>query len=260
MKKSMLLAMVALAALAPSALAHKATPPPDHVYAGETDQGLPAYVKVLSHNRGVEIVAAYAAKCDSGEVAVLWGGATKLGNRKGRFHFSRAEDANGPQLTLNGRLGKKSVSGTWNASFTITDDAGNVTDRCDSGLVHWTLPKSQLGGQSSDGYPVFLAAGKGKVRSIQLVTAMKCQSGNTYFWMTPYDNFPVAPDGSFGDSFTDDGQPGDGMQSKLTIEIHGKLGKTGASGTWHISAVVSDASGNQVDTCDSGPLTWHVDQ
>jgi hypothetical protein len=48
------------------------------------------------------------------------------------------------------------------------------------------------------------------------------------------------------------------MQSKLTIELHGTVGKKKTKGTWHLTAVVTDASGNQVDSCDSGSLTWSV--
>src|SRR3954451_17323791 len=136
-----------LAVSDPAAFAHK-RPPPERVFAGTTDQGLPAYVKVLSHNRGVEAVVAYAAKCDSGAVTLLWGGATKLPMRKGRFSFVRADDDQGPQITLHGGIGKKSVSGSWNASFTLHDDSGAVTDHCDTGLVNWTLKKAPLGGQS----------------------------------------------------------------------------------------------------------------
>jgi hypothetical protein len=258
-KKYVVLAALVLAVPAPAALARRPAPP-ERVFAGTTDQGLPAYVKVLSHNRGVETVVAYAAKCDSGGVAILWGGATKLSVRKGRFSFARSEDDRGPQITLHGRIGKKSVSGSWNASFTIRDDSGAVTDHCDTGLVNWTLKKPPFGGQSSDGYPIVMSVAKGKVRSIQLVTDMKCQSGSDYFMATPYADFAVARDGSFGDSFTDTGHPGPGMQSKITIDISGKVGRKGASGTWHMSAVISDASGNQVDSCDSGSLTWHAER
>jgi hypothetical protein len=258
-RKMVCLAFVGVLAVAPAAEARKPKPKPiNNVFAGRTDQGVPAYVKVLPHKQGIEAVFAYSADCSDGQSAVLWSGARKLAAKKGRFGFKRTEDATGPEITLDGRLGKKSASGTWHVSFTIRDDGGAVTATCDSGLVNWTLPKSTLGGQTSAGYPIILDMTKKKVRTIQLVTEMKCQSGASYFAFTPYQDFDIARDGSFGDSFTDTGQPAPNMNSNLTIEVHGKIGKTKTKGTWQLKAVVNDSSGNQVDTCDSGPLTWSV--
>jgi len=258
-RKTVCLAFVAVLAVAPAAEARKARPRPvENVAAGRTDQGLPAYVKVLPHNQGLEAVFSYSVSCSDGDSALLWGGATKLKVSKGRFGFKRDEDTSGPQITLDAKVGKRSVTGTWQASFSVRDDAGAVTATCDSGLVNWSLPKSLLGGQTSAGYPMILDLTKAKVRVIQIVTEMKCQSGASYFAATPYDNFAISRTGTFGDSFTDTGQPAPGMGAKLTIAVHGKVGKTKTKGTWRLTAVVTDSSGNQVDSCDSGPMTWSV--
>src|SRR4051812_15671906 len=97
-RKTICLAFVAVLAPAPVAEARKPRPKPvENVAAGRTDQGLPAYVKVLPHNQGMEAVFSYSAECSDGDSPLLWGGATKLKVKNGRFAFKRTEDADGPQ-------------------------------------------------------------------------------------------------------------------------------------------------------------------
>ena len=253
------LVMTGVLLLVPAAEAKKPKPPPDNVFAGATAQGVPGYVKVLSHGRGLEVIFSYAATCSDGEVALLWRGVTGLPVRKGRFHYSRPEDNAGPEVTLDGRMGKRSVSGTWHAAFSFPDPSGNgATINCDSGLVTWTLQKSLHGGRTSEGYPAVAEIKKTKVRAILISAELKCQSGGFRAFAVPYTDFPIAANGSFGDTFDDSTAGANGEQVKVHIELAGKAGKTKVTGKLHVVATVLDAAGTQTDSCDSGALTWSM--
>jgi hypothetical protein len=244
-----------IAVPATEAKKHRPKPVADNVFAGSTAQGLPGYVKVLSHRRGLEVVFTFGTECTDGQTGVLWRGVTGVQVRKGRFHYSHAQAGNDPEVTLDGQLGKKTASGTWHMSFTFPNDTGGMTT-CDSGLVSWSFPKSLMGGRTSDGYPLAVDVFKGKVRGIQIAAELKCQSGGVYFWGQPYMDFPIDSGGRFGDSFDDSGPAPENQQGKLRIEVRGRVGKSAIKGTYRVTVAILDAAGAQVDTCDSGLLTW----
>ena len=68
----------------------------------------------------------------------------------------------------------------------------------------------------------------------------------------------VRADGSFGEIRRGSATTEAGQKLDLAIEINGKAGRTGAAGTIRISGPVSDADGNVVDNCDSGPVRWKL--
>jgi hypothetical protein len=252
-----LVALGVLLATPAAADARRARPVADSVFAGTTTQGVPGYVKVLPHGRGLEIVFSYFAECSDGEAGLFWRGVSGVPLRRGHFRYSQRQSADSPDITIDGRFGKKSVSGTWHVSFSVPDDAGG-TVTCDSGLVPWTVQKAAHGGRSSDGYPIIASLDKDRVRMIQLAAGLKCQSGVTRFWASPYSDFPISASGAFGDAF-DDAIPGpDNGQVKVRVEIRGHVGRIKVKGTARITGVVLDSAGNQVDSCDSGPLTWSL--
>jgi hypothetical protein len=259
MRRGFCLVLVAVIAAVPAAQARRlrAKPVPDVSYAGQTEQGVGAYVRLLPHHLGVSAAFTYTTSCTAGDGSIIWTGVAKAALKGGHFHYARKEDANGPQITLDGKVSPAFVTGTWHVHFSTRDQLGTVRDTCDSGVVHWTLPRDGAGGQVAKGYPIVLRLATTKVESLELVTQVRCKSGNTYVIPSFYDNFPIAKDGTFGQKFTDSGVPAKGQKSALTIEVHGTVKGGKAKGTWHLAAVFSDAdSGKQVDTCDSGPLTW----
>jgi len=234
---------------------------PDRVYAGETSQAEPAFVQIGgTGTRTATVVVAWRADCDDGTGALLWDGA-KLTIRKNHFAFQRSEDASGPQITLSGAVGKTAVKGTWHAKVTFRNDQGNPTATCDTGLVRFSLPRAGYGGltRGGDGYPLVLAFNKRKTKvdGVDVIASLHCESGDSFAFHAAYGDFGLSRAGAFGDEFDDSA---DEIKADphptFHISFHGKLGRSSAQGTLRITAVMKDAQGNQVDSCDSGPLTW----
>ena len=242
--------------LAPAVDARDAAKAPADVgYAGQTEQGLAAYVKLLPHSAGVTAAFTYTTSCSGAGGSILWTGVAKAPVKGGKFHYTRKEDAKGPQITLDGKVSPSYVSGTWRVRFTDRDALGTARGVCDSGAVDYTLPRDGAGGQVGGGYPVALRLAKTSVKSIEVVTQVNCKSGDSYLMPTFYANFRIGADGSFGRKFTDDGTPVAGKTSKLTVDLHGQVRRGQVKGTWRLNVAFSQG-GKQVDTCDSGPLTW----
>jgi hypothetical protein len=237
---------------------HAATnAPADIGYAGQTEQGLPGFVKLLPGGK-VTAALAYSTFCSAGDGSIVWSGVARTTVRGGRFHYERKEDAKGPAITLDGRLTKTGASGTWHVHYSLRNKLGTVTDTCDSETVSWSFPRDGAGGQSSQGFPVALRLSTKTVKTMQFVTRVKCKSGDEYVIPTFYDNFPLSRKGSFARAFSDTGVPSSGRHTKLNIQVSGRTGRGVLHGSWHMSAVFTDKDGNQLDSCDSGPLTWSV--
>ncbi|HYZ30045.1 MAG TPA: hypothetical protein VE570_13370 [Thermoleophilaceae bacterium] len=258
MRRVVCLTVLALACSGPAVQArHDAAKPPDIGYAGQSEQGLPGFVKLLPGGK-ITAALAYSTFCRAGNGSIVWSGVARTSLRGGRFHYERKEDSKGPAITLDGRLTKTGASGTWHVHYSLRNNVGTVTDTCDSETVNWSFPRDGAGGQSSQGFPVALRLGGKSVKTMQFVTRVKCRSGDEYVIPTFYDNFPLSSNGSFSRTFSDDGLPSGGRNTKLNIEVRGRKGRGVVHGSWHMSAVFSDKAGKQLDTCDSGPLTWSV--
>jgi hypothetical protein len=254
MRRGACVLVVVLACGAPFVQA--ATKARDVSYAGQTDQGLPGFVKLLPGGAGVSAAFSYTTNCTAGDGSILWSGVAKASLKGGHFHYSRKEDAKGPAITLDGTVTASAVSGTWRLHFNKRDALGTIRDTCDSGAVTWTLPRDGAGGQLARAYPLALRLGNGLVKTIALVTQVNCASGTSYLIPSFYDNFKLAKDGSFGRTFTDSGVPSRGVHPNLTLQLHGKLVRGQLRGTWRMKAVFVDSAGKQTDSCDSGNLSW----
>jgi hypothetical protein len=259
MRLGLWLVVVALAGTAPAVQARLAAnkPPTDIGYAGQTDQGLPGFVKVLPGG-AVTAAFSYSTFCSGASGSILWSGVARAAVRKGRFHYQRKEDAKGPAITLDGRISKAGASGTWRVHFSVRNKLGTVTSTCDTESVTWSFPRDGAGGQSSQGYPLALRLGSSVVKSMQFVTQVKCKSGDEYVIPTFYDNLKLSGSGSFKRTLSDTGVPSGGRDTKLTVHVAGRRGRGVLHGSWQMTAVFTDKNGKQVDTCDSGPLTWSV--
>jgi hypothetical protein len=229
----------------------------DLSYAGQTEQGLPGWVQLLPDG-SVTAAFSYSTFCSAGDGSIVWSGVAKAKVKGGHFHYVRKEDAKAPAITLDGRLTKTGVSGTWHVHYSVRNKLGTVTDVCDSETVSWSFPRDGAGGQSSQGYPVALRISAKTVKTMQFVTRIKCKSGDQYLIPAFYDNFAISRNGSFGRTITDTVPASQGHQTKLTMDFKGKRGRGVLHGSWHMAAVFTDKDGKETDTCDSGPLTWSV--
>lgn len=259
MRVGLWLAVAVLACATPvvQARSDAAKTPPDLSYAGQTDQGLPGFVKSLPGG-SITAAFAYSTFCSAGDGSILWSGVARAKVQGGHFHYQRKEDAKGPAITLDGRITKTGVSGTWHVHYSVRDKLGTVTDVCDSENVSWSFPRDGAGGQTSQGYPVALRLGSKLVKSLQFVTQVKCKSGDSYLIPTFSDSIPISSRGSFSRTITDSVPLSKGQHTKLTIAVKGRTGRGVLHGSWQMTAVFTDNDGKQVDTCDSGPLTWSV--
>jgi hypothetical protein len=258
MRRGLCLAAVILVSFVPAVQArHDATKQaPDLTYAGQTEQGLPGFVKVLPHG-AITAAFAYSTFCSAGDGSIVWSGVAKAKVKGGKFHYQRREDAKGPAITLDGHITKTGVNGTWHVHYSVRNQIGTTTDVCDSETVNWSFPRDGAGGQTSQGYPVALRLGTNAVKSLQFVTRIKCKSGDEYLIPSFYDTFPIAK-GSFGRTITDTVPFTKGQQAKISIQLKGRKGRGVMHGSWQMTATFVDKDGKEIDTCDSGPLSWSV--
>jgi hypothetical protein len=254
MRRGLWLTVMVLGCAAPAVDA--AQQPADVGYAGQTEQALPGFVKKLPGG-AVTAAFAYSTVCTGGDGAIVWSGVARAAVKGGHFHYERKEDAKGPAITLDGRISNSGVSGTWRVHFSVRNKLGTVTDSCDSESVSWSFPRDGAGGQSSQGFPVAVRLAPKAVKSIQIVTRVKCKSGDQYLIPTFYDNFPLRK-GRFGRTFSDTVDPSKNRHTKLDISVHGRTGHGVVTGSWELTATFTDDEGKQLDTCQSGPVTWSV--
>jgi hypothetical protein len=128
------------------------------------------------------------------------------------------------------------------------------------------LPGSFLGGITSSGWPVVLQVTRNGKTVTKAVMAIRtqCTSGKSFIDHDTYNRLKVSRSGRFSASFGPEanGSPAPGVTETAQGSISGRFNKarTKASGTWHLTFVDKDASGNVVDTCDSGAVAWRAQQ
>lgn len=68
----------------------------------------------------------------------------------------------------------------------------------------------------------------------------------------------VRSDGSFADTRHVNGTTQDGKTGAFVVALKGKVTKTKAAGTFHVSGSLSDANGAVLDRCESGEVRWSL--
>ena len=164
-----------------------------------------------------------------------------------------------------GKLGPRRGAGTYSASVAVKNGAGAVIDHCRTAQLRWTAPAPQslfYGGSTSEAQPTVLqlTADRRNVKTLRLVWFADCSDGGGVGINDAFDDFPLAGDGSFGDSFTQTYPTDDGGQERYDYEIAGRVGSTSASGTFHVVLTATDPSGAVTATCDSPMLRWSARQ
>ena len=120
------------------------------MFGGVTPQGWPVLIELNKNRRRVvQAVVGITLPCRSGEFWFYQDPYDDLAlNRKRRFSASfgpdttRNDDGTTSDLegSMSGRLNRarSKVSGTWRLKLTLYDNAGAVTETCDSGTVRWS--------------------------------------------------------------------------------------------------------------------------
>jgi hypothetical protein len=170
---------------------------------------------------------------------------------------------------ISGTLKKTRGAGSFSAQTVIgplvagpTPPSDYQADVCDSGTWKWKVRRGPgvFGGASEQGEPVVVLYNPKKRAVSDFLfgwRADNCQGSGTW-WDFPddYGDFPVRRDGRFGDAFTDS-QPGpDGGKVVFGYNIDGQLKGKKASGTFGVSPLIMDASGNPVGGCSTPDLSW----
>lgn len=72
-------------------------------------------------------------------------------------------------------------------------------------------------------------------------------------------NRPISPTGSFGSAASYPGKLSGGQTAIYTVKLTGTFTKrTLVRGTLRVTIAIKDATGQQVDSCDSGAVTWQA--
>jgi hypothetical protein len=257
-------------------------------YAGLTSQQAPiVFAMAKGGGRVAKVVVFWTAACSGGTFmqgetmrvmsraphnlrpgpAVLVGGS--IGTNGGfRASGTGANDVTGVNArvteAVNGKLGRRSGAGTFEARVQVKNGAGAVVDRCRTGRLRWSAPAPQslyYGGSTSEAQPVVLqlAADRQSVKNLRLVWFANCSDGGSAAINDALDDFPVTG-GGFGDTFSQTYPTDNGGQEKYDYEIAGNVGARSASGTFHVVLTATDPAGAVTATCESPVLRWNASQ
>lgn len=235
---------------------------------GHSSQGEPLIGKVNKAAHKVGLNIAYDQRCGDGD-ALSWMPlrAAKL-TKKGTFSAkvsSREPFDDGYAVnetyTVSGKVAKGAVSGTFKVHDTWYAPDGTVDDNCDTGKVKFRIRDAGvLAGKTSDGAPTVLELGPGgsRIDSLLIPWTSECKSGD-WVWNTADVSGPLDPAGAFTASLDPPSfDYGDGKRALPTEKLSGQITKSGASGSWQVETKIVDAAGLQVDTCDTGALTFRL--
>jgi hypothetical protein len=273
-------ALVGILWSAPGALAA------DAVYGGTTSDG--EAIVVTANKAGMKLRSAVIAwKADCSDQSVFANGSS-LRPAKASPGFSAGPDdlqvsRNGKRrfagkqmvgydlgdsgaaviVTLDGRLGAKSASGTLSATVAIIDKAsGNETGTCSTGRLRWKAtraPGRVYAGKTSQDEPVVARLDAKRKRVTDLLVSWdssSCQTPGYVHYGERLHNFGVAASGRFTDSWDATERLSDGGTVRTTYALTGRVAKRAANGTLRIGVTWLDAAGATTDSCDSGGITW----
>jgi hypothetical protein len=189
-------------------------------------------------------------------------------NAKGRFAGTQmyAEDLD-PNIAVisvsfSGRLSRSRASGTLSAVVKISDRAtGAAVDSCQTGTLKWAAthaPGTIYGGRTSRDAPVLLrVTPKRRVRDMLIGwDTHTCSDGSYLVYPDSFQGFPLSHTGAFGTPFTYTASFSDGTKRAFSYDLRGRVTKTSAHGTLHVTTADTDAAGAPGMTCDSGTIAW----
>jgi hypothetical protein len=194
-----------------------------------------------------------------------------LRNAKGRF---TGVEALGKQndtmtamasVTVTGRLGRTTASGTLSATVKITDNAtGAAAGACQTGTLRWSAaraPGTVYGGSTTRGAPVVVHV-LPKQRRVHDVLmdwdTQSCTDGSYSEYPDVFVGFPMSRTGAFGNPFSYTARYSDGTKRAFSYDLRGRVTKTSAHGTLHVTTADTDAAGAPGATCDSGTIAWQA--
>jgi hypothetical protein len=256
------------------------------VYGGSTSGGEAIVVNADKAAKKLRTaVVAWRAKCSDGDYFAIGSALTATTaspgfspgahdlvmsrNRKRRFAgtqsvaYRNENSIAAIKVSLQGRLGAKSSSGTLSASVAILDSAnGNQLMTCDTGRLRWKAtraPGRVYAGSTSQEEPFVARLDAKRKRVTDLLVSWdssSCQPDGFVHFGESLSNFAVASNGRFGDSWDRSEQISEGGTARATYALAGRLARRSARGTLRIGVTWMDAAGATMRSCDSGSVTW----
>jgi hypothetical protein len=190
-------------------------------------------------------------------------------NRNGRFAGKQRDvgtlDGASVQatVTLRGRLSRTGASGTLAAQVVIRNASGAAQDACRTPATRWSAARAAgrvYGGNTSQREPLVIKLNRGRTAATDVLLnweSASCTPADEFVSFAEHFRlFPLSASGVFGDSFNQ-AYPGDGGgEDDFAYQLHGKVGRVRAHGTYRATATSKDASGATTVSCDSAPVTW----
>ena len=192
-------------------------------------------------------------------------------NTKGRFTGIQAlaeqSDTNTAAIsvTVTGRLGRTTASGTLSATVKIADKAtGAAVCSCQTGtltLAAAHAPGTVYGGSTARDAPVVVHVAPQQRRVHDVLIGwdtQSCTDGSYHVYPDVFQNFRLSRTGAFGDPFSYTANFDDGSKRAFNYDLRGRVTKTSARGTLHVTTADTDAAGAPGMTCDSGTIAWNA--
>jgi hypothetical protein len=273
--------LIALAALAATAApAHAAS----FVYGGTTGDGEPIALTAAKGGKALHgATVAWGATCDNQSHWFDWAVLTPVkpspsfppgpedlvmsSNAKGRFAGTETagEDAGDDvamiAVSIKGRLTAHRASGTLSAVVKLVNKTTQASDgACQSGTVRWSAtraPGSIFAGSTSQHEPVVVRVHHKRVSDlIASWDTSTCSDGTAWHYFPDLTNFPLSRSGAFGDRFSYSSDMDAGAKREFAYDVRGRVTRTSARGSLHVTTADIDATGAQAMTCDSGTIAW----
>jgi hypothetical protein len=261
------------ALISPGAYAAAAkSKPAAATYGGATSSGAPFVLKLARGGKRFDKVGLITRlQCTSGQefaMSLYLTPAKHKVGRTGKFRLAllATADAGDGQSTMAasagvvGKVRPGRATGTiqLHVDFVKTQD-GSKLDSCDSVRERWSAkaaPGRIFGGVTSAHAPVVvqLSSNRRKVTDLRIAWYAPC-TNDLFFAADDLTNFPIDPNGQFGDTFPIEGDMADGTHARLDYEVKGKVGKRKASGQLHVTVALTAPTG-ETNNCDSGPISW----
>jgi hypothetical protein len=122
--------------------------------------------------------------------------------------------------------------------------------------------------QKASSISIVLTKDRMRIKTVDVqwsASASQCTSGLPYVSTSKFGRpiaktLPLSLTGAFKSKYPFDVSVPGVAELIETPSIKGKVGPNGASGTFRATVLLKDATGKEVNRCDTGPITWTADQ
>jgi hypothetical protein len=236
-------------------------------FGGRSRQDLPVVAQLANGRRSVVVTAALVSRCENGSSFDSVAFARARVAKTGRFAVAKSVTTNfndgysvSERYKLVGRVTKAGARGSYRVDDTWFDPNGRQDDTCHTGTVSFRVSDAGVfAGTTSDGAPVVLEVSPGvdRINSLLIPWTAECRSGG-WMWDTADVSGPITAEGAFAGTLNPTLDLGEGRLARETQMLGGMITKRLVNGTWRVQASIVDSTQAEIDTCDTGPLTFRL--